>query len=272
MHEAAVANLLRVAGVSDDYTTLDEDERLAMLAAELKNPRPLVPAAAQLGEEAARVLGPLRVARQALQHEPECIGSVIISMTDAVSDVLEVLLLLKEVGLWRIGADGVVTCSIDVAPLFETIADLEHAEGLLDRLFAHPLYRQHLAARQDRQEIMLGYSDSSKDGGYWMANWALHKAQGSIARACNRAGVALRFFHGRGGTVGRGGGRAGQAIRAMPPESQSGQIRFTEQGEVISFRYAPPRHRAAPPGADRPCPTHRARRSQGRCRRGSPGR
>ena len=127
-----------------------------------------------------------------------------------------------------------------MVPLFETIADLDGAEAKLSALFAHPVYVRHLVARGRRQEIMLGYSDSNKDGGYWMANWALHKAQGAIARVCRRYGLDLRLFHGRGGTVGRGGGRANQAIRAMPPEAQNGRIRFTEQGEVISFRYALP--------------------------------
>jgi phosphoenolpyruvate carboxylase len=238
VHEAAVAALLRLGGVTDDYASLDEKARLAILAAELDNPRPLLPPGADPGEEARIVLDPLRVARDAHAREPESLGAYVISMTAAVSDVLEVLLLLKETGLWRRGPDGTVESPLDVVPLFETIADLEHAEGVLEQLFAHPLYARHLAARGGMQEVMLGYSDSNKDGGYWMANWALHKAQGAIARVCGRHGVALRLFHGRGGTVGRGGGRAGQAIRAMPPEAQSGRIRFTEQGEVISFRYA----------------------------------
>jgi phosphoenolpyruvate carboxylase len=240
VHEAAVAELLRLAGVADDYAALDEQARLDVLTGELKNPRPLVPLGAPLGEDARRVLDVLAVVSDALDREPESIGSYIISMTDAVSDVLEVLLLLKEAGLWRRERDGAVTCPLDVVPLFETIADLDHAEDLLDKMFSHPVYVRQLVARGRMQEVMLGYSDSNKDGGYWMANWALHKAQGAIARVCHRYGLTLRFFHGRGGTVGRGGGRAGQAIRAMPPEAQSGRIRFTEQGEVISFRYALP--------------------------------
>jgi phosphoenolpyruvate carboxylase len=240
VHEAAVAELLRLGGVADDYAALDEDGRLDVLTAELKNPRPLVPQGAPLSEDARRVLDVLAVVRDALGREPESIGSYIISMTDAVSDVLEVLLLLKEAGLWRRERDGTVACPLDVVPLFETIADLDRAEGLLDKMFSHPVYVRQLVARGRMQEVMLGYSDSNKDGGYWMANWALHKAQGAIARVCHRYGLELRFFHGRGGTVGRGGGRAGQAIRAMPPEAQSGRIRFTEQGEVISFRYALP--------------------------------
>ena len=240
VHEAAVADLLRRAEVEPDYAALDEPARVALLTRELKNPRPFVRLGGAVGEEADRVLGALRVARDAIEHEPDAIGSYIVSMTDAVSDVLEVLLLAKEVGLWRRHADGTVESPVDAVPLLETVADLEAGPALLSALFENEVYAAHLAARGGLQEIMLGYSDSNKDGGYWQANWSLHKAQGALARTCRRHGVDLRFFHGRGGTVGRGGGRAGQAIRAMPPEAQTGRIRFTEQGEVVSFRYALP--------------------------------
>ncbi len=240
VHEAAVADLLRLAEVTEEYAALDEAGRLEVLSAELRNPRPLRALGAETGDDTRRVLDVLEVARRALGREPESIGSYVISMTDAVSDVLEVLLLLKEAGLWQRARDGAVTCPLDVVPLFETIADLERAEVLLERLFSHPVYVRQLVARRRLQEVMLGYSDSNKDGGYWQANWSLHKAQGAIARVCRRFGLDLRLFHGRGGTVGRGGGRANQAIRAMPPEAQTGRIRFTEQGEVISFRYAHP--------------------------------
>ena len=240
VHESAVADLLAAAGVEADYAALDEATRLDVLTAELQNPRPLVRDASALGADARRVLDALDVARRAVEQEPESIGSYIVSMTDSVSDVLEVLLLAKEAGLWQARADGSVVSAIDAVPLLETISDLERGEALLGELFAHPVYRRHLDARGGLQEVMLGYSDSNKDGGYWQANWSLHKAQAAVARACAAAGVELRLFHGRGGTVGRGGGRAGQAIRAMPPGAQSGRIRFTEQGEVISFRYALP--------------------------------
>ena len=238
-HEAAVADLLRRSGVEPDYAALDEGARLALLTRELENPRPFIRLGGEVDPETDRVLAPLRVAKAAIEREPESIGSTIVSMTDAVSDVLEVLLLAKEVGLWRM-VDGRVESPVDAVPLLETIADLEAGPNLLAALFEHPVYARHLEARGGMQEVMLGYSDSNKDGGYWQANWSLHKAQGAIARTCRQHGVDLRFFHGRGGTVGRGGGRAGQAIRAMPPVAQTGRIRFTEQGEVISFRYALP--------------------------------
>ena len=127
-----------------------------------------------------------------------------------------------------------------MVPLFETIWDLEEAGGRLKALLVHPVYQKHLEARNRFQEIMLGYSDSNKDGGYWMANWALHRAQQDLSRVCRQADIGFRLFHGRGGTVGRGGGRAGQAILAMPAGVHTGKIRFTEQGEIISFRYAIP--------------------------------
>ena len=240
LHEQAVADLLQRAGVEADYAGLDEDARVELLTRELENPRPFIRLGGETDDNTRSVLGALRVARAAIEQEPESVGSYIVSMTDAVSDVLEVLLLAKEVGLWRRNADGTVESAIDAVPLLETIADLEAGPGLLAALFENPVYAEHLKARGGMQEVMLGYSDSNKDGGYWQANWSLHKAQGAIARTCRQHGVDLRYFHGRGGTVGRGGGRAGQAIQAIPPVAQTGRIRFTEQGEVISFRYALP--------------------------------
>ena len=240
VHEAAVADLLARAGVTDGYAALGEPERLAVLEAELASLRPLVRPGAALGLDAEAALGAYRAARDAHAAEPEALGAFVVSMTDAVSDLLEVLLLAREAGLWTLSPDGTVRSPVDAVPLFETISDLDAAPGILRALFASPAYRRHLAARGGFQEVMLGYSDSNKDGGYWAANAALHTAQRAIAVVCREAGVRLRLFHGRGGTVGRGGGRAGQAILGMPPEAQSGGIRFTEQGETISFRYALP--------------------------------
>lgn len=141
--------------------------------------------------------------------------------------------------MWRMKND-VVTTPLDVVPLFETIEDLQEAASLMEALYKNALYRRHLSARGDFQEIMLGYSDSNKDGGFWMANWALHKGQENLSEVGLKNNIKMRFFHGRGGSVGRGGGRANQAIFAIPIQSRSGRIRFTEQGEVISFRYARP--------------------------------
>jgi phosphoenolpyruvate carboxylase len=239
VHEHAVDVLLRAAGVADHYADLDEDERQALLTDELSHPRPLLPRGAELPDDVQELMDALDVVRTAQADEPDAVGTYIVSMTHEISDLLEVLLLAKEAGLWRM-RDGAVETRLDVAPLFETIDDLAQADAFMATLFEHPIYREHLAARDGFQEIMLGYSDSNKDGGYWMANWSLHRAQARLGRVCRDYDVDLRLFHGRGGTVGRGGGRANQAILAMPPVVHNGRIRFTEQGEVISFRYALP--------------------------------
>jgi phosphoenolpyruvate carboxylase len=236
LHEVAVGEILKIAGVAESYAELSEEEKLEILAAELVNPRPLLPVGAELGGEAASVLETFHVIREALEQNDQSIGSYIVSMTHSVSDILEPMLLAKEAGLWSTGR-GV---PVDIVPLFETIDDLEAAGELMDRLFGDPIYRKQLEGRRGFQEIMLGYSDSNKDGGFWMASWALHKAQRRLARVCRAHDVDFRLFHGRGGTVGRGGGRANHAILAMPREVHTGRIRFTEQGEVISFRYALP--------------------------------
>lgn len=238
-HTAALTSILRAAGVVDDYAGLAEEDRVALLERELRNPRPLLPRDVTPTGPARVVLETLEVVREALQRDPDCVRSYIVSMTHTVSDVLAPMLLAREAGLWSL-REGVVHTPLDFVPLFETIEDLELAGERMTGLFANPTYRLQLAARGRFQEIMLGYSDSNKDGGYWMANWALHRAQGELGRVCRDHGVDLRMFHGRGGTVGRGGGRANQAIASMPDVAHNGRIRLTEQGEVISFRYALP--------------------------------
>jgi phosphoenolpyruvate carboxylase len=239
LHEAAIAEVFAVAGVADDYASLDEDAKVELLGRELLDPRPLLARGAAMSDATNTVLSVFDVMRTAIDRDPRSIGSYIVSMTNSVSDLLEPMLLAKEAGLWRIHEER-VECAIDFVPLFETIDDLAAAEERMRRLFAHPTYRRHLSARGDFQEIMLGYSDSNKDGGYWMANWALHGAQGRLGVVCREAGIEFRLFHGRGGSVGSGGGRANLAIVAMPAAAHNGRIRLTEQGEVISFRYALP--------------------------------
>lgn len=249
-HEKAVGELLQAAGALppgvSSYADLPEAEKVALLERELQNPRPLVAADAPLSEgtqSALRVFEVIRRARQRLS--PHAVVAYIVSMTHAVSDLLEPMLLAKERGLLRWRGDGSLESDLDYVPLFETIDDLHGCDALMQAAFNSPLYRHQLAAQNNFQEIMLGYSDSSKDGGFLAANWALHDTQARLAAVCRDAGVTLRFFHGRGGTVGRGGGRANRAIQSQPPGSFDGRIRFTEQGEVISFRYglAPIAHR-----------------------------
>lgn len=238
-HETAVAELLAVGEVTDNYQALSEDEKVELLTKELKNPRPLSPVRAHLDDETAQMLEVFKVIGQMLELDPNSFGNYIISMTHGVSDMLEVFILAKEVGLWGF-EKGKVESQIDVVPLFETIEDLEECGRLMTEIYESPLYQKQLSARDNLQEIMLGYSDSNKDGGYWMANWALEKAQRSLGKVCRDYDVDFRLFHGRGGTVGRGGGRSNEAIQALPPISNNGRIRFTEQGEVISFRYSLP--------------------------------
>lgn len=233
VHEEAVAELLRLGKLEMDYAGLPEERKVEVLAAQLADPRPLLPRGAVLSDPTRETLATLTVVAEVLAAEPGSISAYIVSMTHAASDLLEPMLLAKEAGLWT-EATG---APLDFVPLFETIEDLDAADERMQELFADPIYRRQIEARGGFQEIMLGYSDSNKDGGYWMANWALHKAQERLGRVCQEAGVRFTIFHGRGGTVGRGGGRAGNAILAMPPEARNGRIRLTEQGEVISFRY-----------------------------------
>ncbi len=239
VHEAAVDEMLRLAAVEKDYASMSESERYALLVRELQTSRPLLARGGQVSADTRELLETLDVLAQAHAAEPESVGSYIVSMAHDASDVLEVLVLLREAGLWTI-SDNLVRCPIDVVPLFETVDDLRGAADVMRSLFSEQVYNAHIQARGTFQEIMLGYSDSNKDGGYWTANWELYRGQDELARVCNDAGVSLRFFHGRGGTVARGGGRAHRAILASPASSHNGRIRFTEQGEVISFRYAMP--------------------------------
>jgi phosphoenolpyruvate carboxylase len=242
VHEAAIAELLSVAGIESSYAALEEFSKLSLLRREIQSRRPLKPIDAELSPATTELLNTLCVVRDALYRDSEAIKVYIVSMTDSLSDLMEVLLLLKETGLARTDSDGKLTADVQVVPLFETIDDLKRAPELLKNMLEDELFRNHTESTSSVgspvQEIMLGYSDSNKDGGFLMANVALHKAQAEISKVGNSAGVQVRFFHGRGGTVGRGGGRAGRAMLAAPTKARSGSLRFTEQGEVISFRYA----------------------------------
>jgi phosphoenolpyruvate carboxylase len=239
VHEDTVAALLDAGGVTENYAALSEDEKLAVLSDELQTPRPLVSRHADLPPDAAELMEVFGVIRAMHEVDPNGVGSYVVSMTHSVSDLLEPMLLAKEAGLGAV-EEGGYQCPLDVVPLFETIDDLDSADDRMETLFTHPVYATHLDGRDGFQEIMLGYSDSNKDGGYWMANWALHKATHALGVVCDEHDVDLRLFHGRGGTVGRGGGHTSKAIRALPPVVHNGRIRMTEQGEIISFRYALP--------------------------------
>jgi phosphoenolpyruvate carboxylase len=246
VHEEVVGELLAWAGVCDDYAGLDEQARVELLATELTMRRPLVRPDAELSDTARGELDVLvAAAEQVAQLGPRTIPNYVISMCESVSDVLEVAVLLKEVGLLDPGAPSsthqpVPTCSVGISPLFETIDDLRAAATTLTAVLDQPLYRSLLASRGDVQEVMLGYSDSNKDGGYLAANWALYRAELDLVEVARNEGIRLRLFHGRGGTVGRGGGPSYEAIRAQPPGAVAGALRVTEQGEVIAAKYADP--------------------------------
>ncbi len=247
-HSEVLGEILIAAGAlapGEVYAELPEDRKLEILDKELRTSRPLLHRGWKGSERTMKALQVFDVIRQARELlGDQSITAYIISMTHQVSDMLEVLVLAKEAGLARWvrqpdnGQQMRLESDIDIVPLFETIEDLQHCDELLREMFSNETYRLHLQARHNFQELMLGYSDSSKDGGYLAANWNLQDTQDRLARACQEAGVDFRFFHGRGGTVGRGGGRASRAILSQPRGSFTGRIRFTEQGEVVSFRYA----------------------------------
>jgi len=242
VHEQVVAELLRVAGVTDRYEQLDEAARVEVLTGELSGGRALVTPFVTYGD---LVQSELAVVREAAAAHTRCgaeiIPHAIISKSESVSDVLEQAVLLKEAGLVRVDPmTGAITSAVDIVPLFETISDLKHADETLTAMFANERYRQIVASRGDRQEVMVGYSDSNKDGGYLTSQWELYRAQRALAAAAERHGVRLRLFHGRGGTVGRGGGPAYQAILAQPPGSVRGALRLTEQGEMVAAKYSTP--------------------------------
>ncbi|MGE0425612.1 MAG: phosphoenolpyruvate carboxylase [Reyranellaceae bacterium] len=236
VHERVMADLLEVAGTGIDYRTLAEPERVQLLLGELANMRPLASAYQAYGDDTATELDMLRVAADAhRRYGAASMPHYVISKADSVSDILEVAVLLKEVGLLR-PREGAL--AVDIVPLFETIGDLQRCGGIMDALLGLPAYRRLLASRGNIQEVMLGYSDSNKDGGYLTSTWELYKAELVLIEVFRRHGVGLRLFHGRGGSVGRGGGPSYEAILAQPPGAVQGAIRITEQGEVIAGKYS----------------------------------
>ncbi|MBM4484574.1 phosphoenolpyruvate carboxylase [Rhodococcus hoagii] len=242
VHETVVAELLAWSGVHPDYASLPEDERIALLTRELATRRPLAGPHAEFSELTTKELGILRAAADAVDRiGPEAIPNYVISMCESVSDMLEAAILLAEVGLFDPDGEAGPRCPVGIVPLFETIEALRHGAETLTATLDVPLYRALVANRGDSQEVMLGYSDSNKDGGYLAANWALYRAELDLVRVAREKGIRLRLFHGRGGTVGRGGGPSYDAILAQPPGAVEGSLRITEQGEIIAAKYAEPR-------------------------------
>ncbi len=231
-HTAALDELFRAYGQCENYLALSEQEKQELLTREIASPRPFFPAEPQFSETANQVIATWRmIARAHRKYGKDVIDTVIASMSQSPSDTLAMLMLASEVGIQN---------DVDLVPLFETIDDLHHAGETLTTLFANPEYKKHLAARGNRQQVMIGYSDSNKDGGYLASNWGLYTAQQALSNLCKEQGVLLELFHGRGGSIGRGGGPANRAILSQPPQSMHGRIKMTEQGEVIAYRYSNP--------------------------------
>ncbi|MCX5950067.1 MAG: phosphoenolpyruvate carboxylase [Cyanobacteria bacterium] len=239
-HSDAIDELTRYLQLSRPYGEMGEDERVTWLLAELQTRRPLIPPAARWSDSTAETIAVFRML-QRLQQEfgSRICSTYVISMSHTVSDLLEVLLLAKEAGLVD---PHIPRSSLLVIPLFETVEDLQRAPAVMGRLFQEPFYRKLLQTDggQRLQEVMLGYSDSNKDSGFLASNWEIHRAQIALQQLSNQHDVALRLFHGRGGSVGRGGGPAYQAILAQPSGTVQGRIKITEQGEVLASKYSLP--------------------------------
>ncbi|HEY9701119.1 MAG TPA: phosphoenolpyruvate carboxylase, partial [Allocoleopsis sp.] len=245
-HSSAINEIIEYLQIlPHPYEELSEYEKTLWLTTEIQTKRPLIPAELPFSDKTRETIETLRIAKK-LQQEfgKEICQTYIISMSHEVSDILEVLLLAKEAGLYD-PATGISTMMI--VPLFETVEDLKHAPDVLESLFTLPFYNVMLSGGSEAvknnkpktklQEVMLGYSDSNKDSGFLSSNWEIHKAQKALQKMAEKYNVALRIFHGRGGSVGRGGGPSHKAILAQPGQSIQGRIKITEQGEVLASRY-----------------------------------
>ncbi|ARK30203.1 phosphoenolpyruvate carboxylase [Halalkalibacter krulwichiae] len=237
-HEAAITEILKVVNITDRYADLSEEEKIKLLESVLKDPRPLLLLEEDYSKETQEVLKVFQMIKKAHnEFGSRSIEVYLVSMTQSASDLLEVLVLAKEAGIYRLHADGKIESGLNVAPLLETIDDLVAGPKIMKTLFEMGVYRKHIQERGDHQEIMLGYSDGSKDGGTLTANWKLFKAQQEIHNMAREFNIGLKFFHGRGGSLGRGGGPLNRSILSQPAETLGDGVKITEQGEVLSSRY-----------------------------------
>ena len=237
-HESAITEILRKVQITENYATLSEEEKVKILQNILMDPRPLLLLNEDYSAETQEMIKVFQMIKAA--HEEfgkRSITVYLVSMTKSPSDLLEVLVLAKEAGIYRLHADGTLESHLHVAPLLETIDDLTAGPAIMETLFKMPVYRNHLQIMGNQQEIMLGYSDGSKDGGTLTANWKLYKAQIEIHDMAKRYQIGLKFFHGRGGSLGRGGGPLNKSILSQPAETIGDGVKITEQGEVLSSRY-----------------------------------
>ena len=236
VHERVVGELFELAQPGTDYLGLDEDARVVLLRAEITSPRPLASGFLIYSAETTGELAILRATADAhRRYGPASVPRYVISMATSVSDLLEVAVLLKEAGLLH---PSDASLDLDIIPLFETIEDLQSCGAVMEAVLSLPDYARLLESRGRIQEVMLGYSDSNKDGGFLTSGWELYKAEIALVEVFRRHEIGIRLFHGRGGSVGRGGGPSHQAILAQPPGAVQGAIRITEQGEVIASKYS----------------------------------
>jgi len=238
-HENAMTEILSHMQIVEDYSALTEEEKIDLLNRVLNDPRPLTSIHIKYSESTNECLDVYRTIYRAQdEFGVNCISSYLISMTQGASDMLEVMVFAKEVGLFKKFKNGDLRCTIQAVPLFETIEDLHAAPEIMKTLFNLPIYREAVRSMNNQHEIMLGYSDSNKDGGVVTANWELRVALNEITAAASEYGVKLKFFHGRGGSLGRGGMPLNRSIMAQPPHTIGAGIKITEQGEVLSSRYS----------------------------------
>ncbi|MBU1101525.1 MAG: phosphoenolpyruvate carboxylase [Bacteroidetes bacterium] len=224
-----------------NFALLNENQKVALLTAELINPRPLINEHSVLSNESRKIVGEFGLIRWAIENiSPESVGDFIISNTERVSDIFGALLLAKESGLLTAANNKIISSQIDILPLFETIEDLRNSIKIMDLVYDNLAYASHLSCRNNIQRIMLGYSDSNKDGGILTSNYELYKAQIELKKTSDKHGIGLVLFHGRGGSISRGGGPVNKSILAQPSGTISGQIKITEQGEMISSKFLMP--------------------------------
>lgn len=244
-HDNGVAQLLAAAGIEDgeNFAKWPETKRVEFLSEELESSRPFLHTDQSAGQQADAVRDCYNVLAEHRQNREAGLGALIVSMTRQLSDLLVVHLFAREAGL-TIEQDGKLTCALQVVPLFETLDDLENAADIVDSFLQHPVTKRNLAATtspdKPTQQIMLGYSDSNKDGGILASQWGLRSSQDAITKVGEKHGVKFRYFHGRGGTISRGAGPTNWFMRALPHGSLSGDFRMTEQGETIAQKYAYP--------------------------------
>jgi len=237
-HEAALTEILAKVSIATNYADLTEAEKIDALHSVLVDPRPMLLPRESYSETTREVIATFKTIKRAHdEFGPAAVPIYLISMTQSPSDILEVLVLAKEVGLYYLHPDGHVSSTLNISPLLETIDDLVAGQQIMRALFEMPLYRHHLELLGDKQEVMLGYSDGSKDGGTLTANWKLYQAQIEISSLASEYGIHIKFFHGRGGSLGRGGGPLNRNILSQPAQTVTSGIKITEQGEVLASRY-----------------------------------